>query len=126
MKRYRLALVFLCTLGGSAAYAGVSTGLGDTRTESCASAKSKAYDLSDDVSSSCDCSKTSYGGWVCSVDWDSRHSEPSYESSYPDERSSRYSSDDAPSRFEQTTQPGQRFVPVQIPQRGGYTLGGMQ
>lgn len=125
MKRYSMALVFLCTMMGSAAYAGVSTGLGDTRTDACASAKSKAYSLSEDVSSSCDCSETSYGGMVCSVDWESRHKESSYESSYPDERSTRYDSDDAPSRFEQTTPPGQRFVPVQIPQRGVYNLGGM-
>lgn len=125
MKRYGIALIFLCAIGGSTAYAGVSTGLGDTRTEACAQAKDRASDLSYDVASSCDCSTTSYGGYVCSVDWESGHRHSSDESSTPDRSSNSSYDDSPPSRFQQTTPPGQRFVPVQIPQRGAYNLGGM-
>lgn len=119
--KYNLALLLFCTTGISYTYAGVSEGSGDTRTQACAQAKRSASSVSDYVSSSCDCSKrdNDVDPWVCSVDWEPRSRRSSYQSSYPD-RSSSSSSDDSPSRFEQTTPPGQRFVPIQIPQRPIY------
>ena len=116
---YKSVLLLLCTTG--IAYAGVSTGLGDTRTEACAQAKDRASNHSYNVSSSCDCSEqVSYDGWVCSVDWD--HGNRSSSSSRSDD--SPRSDDSLPSRFQNTTPPGQRFVPTQIPQRSSYLLPG--
>lgn len=120
--KHNLALLLFCTTGISYTYAGVSEASGDTRTQACAQAKRSASSVSDYVSSSCDCSKRDNDAypWVCSVDWEpTRSRRSSYQSSYPD-RSSSSSSDDSPSRFEQTTPPGQRFVPIQIPQRPIY------
>ena len=122
---YKIALLLLCTTG--TAYAGVSTGYGSSRTSACADAKSSAYSRSDNVSSSCDCSDRGEASnystkWVCSADhWDNRSSRSSY-SNEPSSSSSSY--DSSPSRFQNTTPPGQRFVPIQIPQRSSYLLPG--
>ena len=123
---YKTVLLFLCSTG--IAYAGTSTGFGASRTSACAQAKNNASNLSDNVSSSCDCSDRGENAnhldrWICSADhWDNRSSR----SSYSDEPSSSSSSyDSSPSRFQNTTPPGQRFVPIQIPQRSSYLLPGM-
>ena len=119
---YKTVLLLLCTTG--IAYAGVSTDYGSSRTAACAGAKGSAYNRSDNVSSSCDCSDrgedASYSNrWICSVDhWDNRASSSS-------SSSSSSSDDSSPSRFQNTTPPGQRFVPIQIPQRSSYLLPGM-
>lgn len=122
---YKTVLLLLCSTG--IAYAGTSTGSGSSRTSACAEAKNNASHLSDNVSSSCDCSDRgedySYDyRWICSADhWDNRDRRSSYSDESP---SSSSSYDSSPSRFQNTTPPGQRFVPIQIPQRSNYLLPG--
>lgn len=75
---YRTVFLIFCTTG--IAYAGSTTGLGDTRTEACSQAKNTVSNQGNTVTSSCDCSKTSYDGWVCAVDH-SRSNKRSYSNS---------------------------------------------
>lgn len=107
---YKTVLLLLCTTG--IAHAGIVKGYGDNRTEACANARSSNH-----AASSCDCSDRGedYSSrWICAVNWDDSNSRSSSSSSY----------DSSPSRFQNTTPPGQRFVPIQIPQRSSYLLPG--